>query len=40
MAALFVSFALTDLVVIKAIGIGMGVAVVADAAVVRVSRTP
>jgi RND superfamily putative drug exporter len=35
MAAVFVSFALTDLVVIMAIGIGMGVAVVVDATVVR-----
>jgi RND superfamily putative drug exporter len=40
MAAVFVSFALADLVVIKAIGIGMGVALVVDATVVRMLRTP
>jgi putative drug exporter of the RND superfamily len=40
MAAVFVSSALADLVVIKAIGIGMGVAVVVDATVARMSRTP
>ena len=39
-AAAFVSFALADLVVIKPIGIGMGVAAVVDATAVRVSRTP
>jgi uncharacterized membrane protein YdfJ with MMPL/SSD domain len=40
MAAVFVSFALADLVVIKAICIGMGVAVVVDATVVLTWRTP
>ena len=40
MAAVFVSFALADLVVITAIGIGMGVAVVVDATVVRMLLVP
>ena len=35
MAAVFFGFALADLVVIKAVGIGMGIAVVVDATVVR-----
>jgi RND superfamily putative drug exporter len=40
MTAVFASFARADLVVIKAIGIGMGVAVVVDATVVSMLRTP
>jgi RND superfamily putative drug exporter len=40
MAAIFFSFALADLVVIKAIGIGMGIAVVLDATIVRALLVP
>jgi RND superfamily putative drug exporter len=40
MAAVFFSFALGDLVVVKAIGIGMGIAVVVDATVVRMLLVP
>jgi len=40
MAAVFFGFALADLVVIKAIGIGMGIAVVVDATVVRMLLVP
>jgi RND superfamily putative drug exporter len=40
MAAVFFSFALADLVVVKAIGIGMGIAVVVDATVVRMLLVP
>jgi putative drug exporter of the RND superfamily len=40
MAAVFFSFALADLVVIKAIGIGLGIAVVVDATVVRMLLVP
>jgi RND superfamily putative drug exporter len=40
MAAVFFGFALADLVVIKAIGIGMGIAVVLDATVVRMLLVP
>ena len=40
MAAVFFAFALADLVVIKAIGIGMGIAVVLDATVVRALLVP
>jgi uncharacterized membrane protein YdfJ with MMPL/SSD domain len=40
MAAVFFSFALGDLVVVKAIGIGLGIAVVVDATVVRMLLVP
>ena len=40
MAAVFFSFALGDLVVVKAIGIGLGIAVVVDATVVRLLLVP
>jgi len=40
MAAVFFGFAMADLVVIKAIGIGMGIAVVVDATVVRMLLVP
>jgi RND superfamily putative drug exporter len=40
MAAIFFGFAMADLVVIKAIGIGMGVAVVLDATIVRALLVP
>src|SRR5262245_28710722 len=40
MAAVFFAFALADLVVIKAIGIGMGIAVVLDATIVRALLVP
>ena len=40
MAAVFFGFALADLVVIKAIGIGMGIAVVLDATIVRALLVP
>lgn len=40
MAAIFFGFALADLVVIKAIGIGMGIAVVLDATIVRALLVP
>jgi len=40
MAAVFFAFALADLVVIKAIGIGMGIAVVLDATIVRALVVP
>ncbi len=40
MAAVFFGFALADLVVIKAIGIGMGIAVVVDATIVRMLLVP
>jgi RND superfamily putative drug exporter len=40
MAAVFFSFALGDLVVVKAIGIGLGLAVVVDATVVRMLLVP
>jgi RND superfamily putative drug exporter len=40
MAAVFFSFAVGDLVVIKAIGIGLGIAVVVDATVVRMLLVP
>jgi RND superfamily putative drug exporter len=40
MAAVFFAFALADLVVIKAIGIGMGIAVVVDATIVRMLLVP
>src|SRR2546425_312780 len=40
LAAVFCGFALADLVVIKAIGIGMGIAVVVDATVVRMLLVP
>jgi len=40
MAAVFFGFALADLVVIKAVGIGMGIAVVVDATVVRMLLVP
>jgi uncharacterized membrane protein YdfJ with MMPL/SSD domain len=40
MAAVFFSFGMADLVVIKAIGIGMGIAVVLDATIVRALLVP
>ena len=40
MAAIFFAFALADLVVIKAIGVGMAIAVVADATIVRALVVP
>jgi RND superfamily putative drug exporter len=40
MAAVFFSFALADLVVVKAIGIGLGIAVVVDATIVRMLLVP
>jgi RND superfamily putative drug exporter len=40
MAAVFFGFAMADLVVIKAIGIGMGIAVVVDATIVRMLLVP
>ena len=40
MAAIFFGFALADLVVVKAIGIGMGIAVVLDATIVRALLVP
>jgi RND superfamily putative drug exporter len=40
MAAIFFGFAMADLVVIKAIGIGMGIAVVLDATIVRALLVP
>jgi RND superfamily putative drug exporter len=40
MAAIFFGFAMADLVVIKAIGIGMGLAVVLDATIVRALLVP
>jgi RND superfamily putative drug exporter len=40
MAAVFFSFGLADLVVVKAIGIGLGIAVVVDATVVRMLLVP
>lgn len=40
MAAVFFGFALADLVVIKAVGIGMGIAVVVDATIVRMLLVP
>ena len=40
MATVFFSFALADLVVVKAIGIGLGIAVVVDATVVRMLLVP
>ena len=40
MAAVFFGFAMADLVVIKAIGIGMGIAVVLDATIVRALLVP
>jgi RND superfamily putative drug exporter len=40
MAAVFFGFALADLVVIKAIGIGMGIAVILDATIVRALLVP
>src|SRR5262249_50175143 len=40
MAAVFFAFALADLVVIKAIGIGMGIAAVLDATIVRALLGP
>jgi RND superfamily putative drug exporter len=36
----FFSFALADLVVVKAIGIGLGIAVVVDATIVRMLLVP
>ena len=40
MAAIFFAFAMADLVVIKAVGIGMGLAVVLDATIVRALLVP
>lgn len=40
MAAIFFAFALADLVVVKALGIGMGIAVVLDATIVRALLVP
>lgn len=40
MTVVFFSFALTDIVIIKAIGLGMGIAVVIDATVVRALLVP
>ena len=40
MATVFFGFAAADLVVIKAIGIGMGIAVVLDATIVRALLVP
>ena len=40
MAAVFFGFARADLVVVKAVGIGMGIAVVLDATVVRALLVP
>ena len=40
MAAIFFAFAMADLVVVKAVGIGMGLAVVLDATIVRALLVP
>ena len=40
MATVFFAFAVADMVVIKAIGIGMGIAVLLDATVVRALLVP
>jgi RND superfamily putative drug exporter len=40
MAAVFFSFALAETTIIKAIGLGMGIAVVVDATIVRALLVP